>query len=539
MAPVGMILFSQVIFVVCSVKNTHGWYPLHKAIEHNKIVSYPSDVHVVLRYSGADITRLEQTLLYRSDPRSSRFRMWLNKSSIKDIVSPFYHEGYRKVVDEFVVQVLRPTFMERSPHGDYLHFDASALMVAEFFQVTLQEFGHESSHTTILNTYDSPVVPEIIAPYVTSVHNLGEFFPVPRPRRSSNTAKRDGDDPGMVNDPTTLRTRYKIGASVSGSGATQQGVAEFEGEQFIPSDVDTFMARFALPKVMVDVLGPNNGGYFGEGGLDLEYLSGLATHIPTWWIAQSQFDLLSWAHKVQNMTALPSVLSISWGSGESGFSAATANAVNAEFMKLGAAGVSVLAASGDDGTGSQGFLSCDKFDPTYPASLPYVTAVGGTYANDSSSAEVGWQASGGGFSAKFAAPSYQSNAIATYMNRTTLPPSALWSPGGRGTPDVSALATNFKVYSSGWGTESGTSAATPTFAAVVSLLNDQRVRAGKPTLGFLNPVLYQLGKVGTDPVSGNNQYGSCAAGFSAAPGWDAITGLGTPDFEYLSLNLLS
>ena len=78
---------------------------------------------------------------------------------------------------------------------------------------------------------------------------------------------------------------------------------------------------------------------------------------------------------------------------------------NTEFMKMGAQGFTVLVASGDEGTGSQGWVFCDKFDPTFPATSPYVTAVGGTYLKDGK--EITCQNSGGGFSGVFDRPSYQ------------------------------------------------------------------------------------------------------------------------------------
>ncbi len=74
-----------------------------------------------------------------------------------------------------------------------------------------------------------------------------------------------------------------------------------------------------------------------------------------------------------------------------------------------------------------------------------------------------------------------------------LPDAEYYNISGRALPDVSALSTNYEVVIQGlWGPISGTSAAAPTFAAVVTLLNDARYQAGKGPLGFLNPFLYQV-----------------------------------------------
>merc|ERR1712203_1112062 len=86
----------------------------------------------------------------------------------------------------------------------------------------------------------------------------------------------------------------------------------------------------------------------------------------------------------------------------------------------------------------------------------------------------------------------------------------------------------------------GTSASSPAFAAMVSLLNEERRRQGKPPLGFLNPWLYsahsQDAGAFLDVVvgdTGSNELDSCASGFRAAPGWDPATGLGVPQFDTL------
>jgi len=99
---------------------------------------------------------------------------------------------------------------------------------------------------------------------------------------------------------------------------------------------------------------------------------------------------------------------------------------------------------------------------------------------------------------------------------------------------VSGLATNYQVVIEGYvGPISGTSASTPVFAGLIALINDELIKQGKPVLGFLNPLLYQLNKVGNDIVKGNNKQSPCPTGFSATNGWDAITGLGSPNFDYL------
>jgi tripeptidyl-peptidase I len=79
----------------------------------------------------------------------------------------------------------------------------------------------------------------------------------------------------------------------------------------------------------------------------------------------------------------------------------------------------------------------------------------------------------------------------------------------------------------------GTSASSPTFAAFVALLNDARLKAGLPPLGFLNPLFYSTAIGGFNDITSGNAPGCGTEGFNATVGWDPVTGLGTPDFGKL------
>jgi len=211
----------------------------------------------------------------------------------------------------------------------------------------------------------------------------------------------------------------------------------------------------------------------------------------------------------------------------------------------------VIAASGDSGVGGVGTSpNCTRFIPTFPSSSPYVTVVGGTdFPHDdappdgtpsfTSYDEIGWTSSGGGFSDRYATPSWQADAVKKYIGKKGwLPPAELWNASGRGYPDVSAQARKYVVVANGFGISgiSGTSAAAPVFAGLVSLLVSQRLRAGKPPLGFLNPLLYSHPEVFMDIEKGFNP-GCGGLGFQAttgAVGWDPLTGLGTPNFQAMS-----
>jgi len=237
--------------------------------------------------------------------------------------------------------------------------------------------------------------------------------------------------------------------------------------------------------------------------------------------------------------------------------------MHVELAKLTAQGVTILAATGDGGShfSFQQFewddmgnalndIACNTNTPTFPAESPYVIGVGGsTWRGSGGSAHPqAWGASGGGFSWRFPRPAYQDWALGNYTRiASRLPPAAAYNASNRAYPDVAALADNVPIVLQGQEQPlTGTSCSAPSFAAVVSLLNDARLNAGLPSLGFLHPVLYALSSrpevyptLFTDMTLGDSECdssGACCtnnAGFVAAKGWDPTTGLGRPKFAGL------
>lgn len=118
-----------------------------------------------------------------------------------------------------------------------------------------------------------------------------------------------------------------------------------------------------------------------------------------------------------------------------------------------------------------------------------------------------------------------------------MPPRSYFNASGRAYPDVSAFATNFEIVVNGSILlVDGTSCSTPVFAGIVSLLNDIRLNAGKSTVGFLNPLLYQTlkdrGFIDINAGANIGDVSSCP-GFKATKGWDPASGWGSPDFSML------
>ena len=193
-----------------------------------------------------------------------------------------------------------------------------------------------------------------------------------------------------------------------------------------------------------------------------------------------------------------------------------------EYMKLGMQGVSIVVASGDSGVaGPAGDDNPDGclgptgkiFSPDFPATCPYLTTAGATFlppgasATSDSETAVTRFPSGGGFSNIYAIPSYQSAAVSHYFatagtqypyysstnNNSFGANGGFYNINGRGYPDISAIGDNVLIYNKGAPTLiGGTSAATPVFAAILNRINEERIKVGKKTVGFVNPTLVRI-----------------------------------------------
>jgi tripeptidyl-peptidase-1 len=195
-----------------------------------------------------------------------------------------------------------------------------------------------------------------------------------------------------------------------------------------------------------------------------------------------------------------------------------------EWLKLVLQGTTIVTSSGDVGVGQKnqcGGAEHQIFSPHSAASCPYVLAVGSTEWDRFPNAKGPEQpyeklnevsttrfASGGGFSQIFGIPDYQREAVSAYFDQveSTLGFSGYHHPvvngnyssvtggvyyqGGRGYPDVAAVGDRQVVYTSGqWQLIGGTSLSSPVFASVITLINEARLHAGKPTVGFIHPIL--------------------------------------------------
>ncbi|KAF7348487.1 Subtilisin-like protein [Mycena venus] len=250
------------------------------------------------------------------------------------------------------------------------------------------------------------------------------------------------------------------------------------------------------------------------------------------------------------------VISTSYGYNEADLSPAYTARQCAEYAKLGLMGVTIVYSSGDNGVagnqalclnpdGSQSF-SGNVFNPSFPSTCPFVTGVGATQVNPNATIHDPESAcqqvihSGGGFSNYFAIPGYQQGVVADYIKDNLTPspyPPGTYNTSGtsRAYPDISANGANYVVAVDGqFGLVYGTSASAPVVGSMLTMINDARLALGKKPIGFINPTIYSPAFRGAfnDITTGTNP-GCGTKGFSAAKGYDPVTGLGTPNFAKL------
>jgi kumamolisin len=334
--------------------------------------------------------------------------------------------------------------------------------------------------------------------------------------------------------PLQVAKVYDFPSGATGAGQCI-GVIELGGG-YRASDLDSFFGNLGVstPQVTaVSVDGAMNSptgdpdGPDGEVELDIEVAGAIApaAQIAAYFAPntdQGFIDAVTTA--VHDANLKPSIVSISWGGPEDSWTEQSRDALNSACQDASAMGVTVLAASGDNGASDGSTNGAPTVD--FPAASPYVIGCGGTKLTISGAAigsEQAWNelsanegATGGGVSEVFALPSYQ---------QTANVPKAPNGFVGRGVPDVAGDAdpeTGYNVFVDGQQTViGGTSAVAPLWAGLLALINQSL----GTNVGYINPLLYSAKVEPTfhDITSGSN------GDYSAGPGWDACTGLGSPN----------
>jgi kumamolisin len=405
----------------------------------------------------------------------------------------------------------------------------------EAFGVNLRRYQHPSG--TFRCRTGSLTIPTDLAGVVEGVFGLDN-----RPQAKTHFRLRSGGPnaqaAGVSYSPLQVAQAYDFPSGANGAGQCI-GVVELGGG-YSTSDLNSFFSNLGLttPNVTaVSVDGATNSptgdpnGPDGEVELDIEVAGAVAqgAQIAAYFAPntdQGFIDAVTTA--AHDATLKPAIISISWGGPEDSWTEQSRDALNSACQDAATMGVTVLAASGDDGATD----GSSNGEPTvdFPASSPYVVGCGGTkltISGTSIASEQAWNelaenegATGGGVSEVFALPSFQQGANV---------PAAPNGFVGRGVPDVAGDAdpeTGYNVFVDGQqAVIGGTSAVAPLWAGLLACINQSL----GTNVGYINPLIYSAAVDTTfhDITSGNN------GDYSAGPGWDACTGLGTPDGEAL------
>ncbi len=404
------------------------------------------------------------------------------------------------------------------------------------FNVELKEYSHPKGN--FRGRVGAISVPSEYADIITGVFGL-DNRPQAEPhfRRLPQTPGIKAHTATASHDPNQVAQIYDYPA---GDGAGQCiGLIELGGG-FQLDDLKTYFTSLNLkqPQVIsVSVDGGTNSpgdpnGPDGEVMLDIEVAGAIApaAKIVVYFAPNTDrgfLDAITTA--VHDSANQPSVISISWGGPESDWTTQAFTNFDEAFQAAGAMGVTVCVASGDNGS-SDG-VNDGNSHVDFPASSSFALGCGGTTlqaSNEQIVNETVWNdqpnggATGGGVSDFFPLPTWQDGFDV---------PAPSIQGGGRGVPDVAGDAdpnTGYNILVDGENAViGGTSAVAPLWAGLVARINGQRIsgQTGK-TLGFLNPLIYAQAVEASgfhDVTEGNN------GAFSAAVGWDACTGLGSPD----------
>jgi kumamolisin len=414
--------------------------------------------------------------------------------------------------------------VESDPARRVVRLTGGAAALNEAFGVELTSFDHPDGS---YRGHQGPVtVPAELGDVITGVHGLDDR-PQAQPRLVVAT---HASAPGAAGpySPVAVAEAYDFPTTSDGSG---ECVAILElGGGYEESDLSTFFSNNGITEPTVVAVGVDGGANTpggdadGEVALDIEIIGAVApgARIAVYFAPNTDQGFIDAVTTAANdATNKPSVISISWGSAESTWAAQSMQTMDQAFQSAALMGVTVFVASGDSGSSdgvTDGLAHAD-----FPASSPNAVGCGGTTLSATGGtikSEVVWDsdgnASGGGISDVFAVPSYQSAA--------GVPPSA--NPGGRvgrGVPDVSGNAdpaTGYEIVLGGTTqTFGGTSAVAPLWAGLMARINAD---VGAPA-GLINARLYADPGAFHDITEGTN------GSYTAGPGWDACTGLGSPD----------
>jgi subtilase family serine protease len=535
-------------------------------------------ITMYFQMSAAQRADLETLLKQQQDRSSSNYHKWLTPEEYGDRFG-INQADLEKISGWLTSRGFSISQSARS--RTWVSFEGTAAQVRDAFQTPIHRYVvNGESHYA--NSSD-PVLPRALNGVVLGMRGLNDFHPKPRVKRARAAT---GVLPRFTSSisgnhfitPDDFATIYDIHALYnSGINGSGQKIVIPGQTDIALSDIEAFRSAAGLqpndPQIVLDGTDPGTKtGDESESDLDLEWAGAVAPYASVIYVNSTNV-FTSVTYAVDNNLA--PVMSITYGECEAQIGTAETNSLSATFQQANAQGMTIFAAAGDvgaadcDDTGSGESVATHGLAVDVPASIPYVTGVGGTELSEGSGAywsstnngnggsalsyipEIVWNdtaavgqlaATGGGASKVFPKPSWQVG--------LNVP-----SDGARDVPDIAVAASpqhdgylicsggdcvnGFRNTDTTLDVVGGTSVGPPTFAGIIALLNQQT----NSRQGNINPNLYALASTSTDAfhdiTQGNNQV-PCRSGstncpnggnigYVAGPGYDQASGLGSVD----------
>ncbi len=439
------------------------------------------------------------------------------------------------------------------PGDDWVVVEGSPDAVGQAFDVSVRDYRGRMGQLFYASPHQ-PSVPEHLRGEVSEMGRILSYLP----HHMSIPDHLPLDVPDRGLEPDALLNAYNaddlVRAGFTGKGIT---IVIFAFDGFRQSDLDKFTSTFGLPQFTPEVVGGSAGEPRGELSMDLQVAHAIAPDARKVVVnARPTVEGDGGYRKIGEMLEetdrqFPGAVwsfSIGWGCDKL-ITAADLAPVRSALRTAQSHGTTAYNASGDlagmECRGGQDWSSPPSEQDVgldSIASLPEMTSVGGTTLSTDADgtwvSEQTWfdvplsQGTGGGVSALFDMPDWQRDAAAAVApERHT---------GKRMTPDVSAVADPFtgvkfvlndQVFVGG-----GTSQSAPIWSGLTALMNQYLLENGGSLIGDINPLLYSIAEGAPRPAYRDVTLGGNAVD-NAGPGYDLVTGLGTPDIDNLVRNI--
>lgn len=355
---------------------------IHNSMEHQV-------VFVIKQSNMEELTRILHDV---SDPMSRNYGQHLSKFEIDEMTS---NVESRSILESYLAKSGALVTSE-TLRGEYVTASAAISVWEKMFDTEFYTF-HQTQQDGRINKIvraEKYSIPKDLEPHIESVFNTIQITPQFYGNHTNpeiipyDVTGNVYNFPGHTT-PARVRAAYNMGTTI-GSVKSTQGVFAAASQYYSPSDIGFFLSYFegvtqpvhkSIGNHSSDGLCSADTSSCDEGNLDLQYIMSMSPLSPTtFWYTDQSFS--RWLTLVANMEEPPLVMSISYGTEESYLSISELSAFNTQAIKLSAMGVTLVAASGDDGAiprrvRTSGQSACG-YAILFPASCPYVTSVGGT-----------------------------------------------------------------------------------------------------------------------------------------------------------------